>query len=104
LVDFENNMEVLASLGSADFFNRKIQGQVDGTRARRSPGSTLKPIIYALAMDQGIIHPMTMLKDAPTSFSSYAPDNYELDFKGPIKAWEALINSRNVHRIRKCRI
>ncbi len=96
LVDFENNMEVLASLGSADFFNRKIQGQVDGTRARRSPGSTLKPIIYALAMDQGIIHPMTMLKDAPTSFSSYAPDNYELDFKGPIKAWEALINSRNV--------
>ena len=96
LVDYENNMEVLASIGSVDFFNHKIQGQVDGTRARRSPGSTLKPIIYALAMDQGIIHPMSMLKDAPTSFSSYAPDNYELDFKGPIKAWEALINSRNV--------
>ena len=96
LVDYENNMEVLSSLGSVDFFNQKIQGQVDGTRARRSPGSTLKPIIYALAMDQGIIHPMSMLKDAPTSFSSYAPDNYEHDFKGPIKAWEALINSRNV--------
>ena len=95
LVDYENNMEVVASLGSVDFFNQKIQGQVDGTRARRSPGSTLKPLLYALAMDQGVIHPMTMLKDAPTSFSSYAPDNYELDFKGPVKAWEALINSRN---------
>jgi len=96
LVDYENDMEVLASLGSVDFFNQKIQGQVDGTKARRSPGSTLKPFVYALAMDQGLIQPMTMLKDAPTSFSSYAPDNYELDFKGPVKAWEALINSRNV--------
>ena len=64
LVDYENNMEVVASLGSVDFFNQKIQGQVDGTRARRSPGSTLKPLLYALAMDQGVIHPMTMLKDA----------------------------------------
>lgn len=96
LVDYKNTMEVRASLGSADFFNAEIQGQVDGTRARRSPGSTLKPMIYALAMDQGLIHPMTVVKDAPTSFSSYAPDNYERDFKGPIKAWEALINSRNV--------
>ena len=96
LVDYKNNMEVVASLGSVDFFNDNIQGQVDGTRARRSPGSTLKPVLYALAMDQGVINPMTMLKDAPTSFSSYTPDNYELDFKGPIKAWEALINSRNV--------
>lgn len=96
LVDYKNNMEVLASLGSADFFDAKIQGQVDGTRARRSPGSTLKPIVYALAMDQGLIHPMTVVKDAPTAFSGYAPDNYEGDFKGPVKAWEALINSRNV--------
>ena len=95
LVDADN-MEILACLGSADFFDDKIQGQVNGTRARRSPGSTLKPFIYALAMDQGMIHPMTMLKDAPVSFSAYAPDNFERDFKGPIKAWEALVSSRNI--------
>jgi penicillin-binding protein 1C len=95
LVDAEN-MHVLASLGSADFFDNKIAGQVNGTQSRRSPGSTLKPFIYALAMEQGLIHPMTMLKDAPVSFSEYSPDNYEKDFKGPIKAWEALVASRNV--------
>ena len=91
-----DTMEILASVGSADFFDDAIQGQVDGTRARRSPGSTLKPFIYALSLQQGLIHPMTMLVDAPTSFSEYAPDNYQSDFKGPVKAWEALVESRNV--------
>ncbi|MBN2417182.1 penicillin-binding protein 1C [bacterium] len=95
LVDY-TTMEVLASIGSADFFNDAIAGQVDGTRSRRSPGSTLKPFIYALAMDQGLIHPMTMLEDAPVSFSEYAPDNFRNDFAGPVKAWEALVASRNV--------
>jgi len=90
------NMEILAALGSSDFFNDEIEGQVNGILSRRSPGSTLKPFIYGLAMEQGLIHPMTMLKDAPISFSEYAPDNYERDFKGPVKAWEALVTSRNV--------
>ncbi len=89
-------MEVLAAVGSADYFNDEIQGQVNGTSSKRSPASTLKPFIYALAIDQGFIHPEMMLKDTPTGFSEYTPDNYQSRFKGPIKAWDALVDSRNV--------
>ena len=90
------SMEVLAEVGSADFFNPDIEGQVNGTEAKRSPGSALKPFLYALAMDQSLIHPMTMLKDAPLHFSGYNPDNFDNDFEGPIRAKDALIKSRNV--------
>jgi penicillin-binding protein 1C len=89
-------MEVLAEVGSADFFDSTIHGQVNGTEARRSPGSALKPFLYALAMDQSLIHPMTVLKDAPIHFSGYNPDNFDNDFEGPIRAKDALVKSRNV--------
>jgi penicillin-binding protein 1C len=95
LLDFRS-MEVLAQAGSADFFNADIAGQVDGTRSRRSPGSTLKPFIYALAMDQGLIHPQTMLADLPRRFSAYRPENFDGDFAGPLSATDALARSRNV--------
>ena len=95
LLDFRS-MEVLAQAGSADFFNEEIAGQVDGTRSRRSPGSTLKPFIYAAAIDQGLIHPLTMLADAPRRFGGYNPENFDGEFAGPIKATEALARSRNV--------
>src|SRR5438132_8807803 len=89
-------MDVLAQVGSADFFNTEIQGQVDGTRSPRSPGSTLKPFIYALALDQGLIHPLSILADAPRSFGDYNPENFDREFLGPIRASEALARSRNV--------
>ena len=90
------SMSVKAYVGSAGFYNDEILGQVDGLISKRSPGSTLKPFIYALSMEQGLIHYDTMLKDAPSSFSEYAPDNYGNSFMGPIKAWHALVQSRNI--------
>ncbi len=95
LVD-RHTMEVLASVGSASFTNDAIAGQVDGTRARRSPGSTLKPLIYALALEQGLIHPRTLLTDAPARYGIYEPENFDGTFAGPINATDALVRSRNV--------
>ena len=95
LID-HRTMEVKALLGSVDFLDPAIDGQVNGVRAKRSPGSALKPFIYGLGLDQGILHPMTMLKDAPMSFGAYNPENFDGDFIGPIKAQEALVKSRNV--------
>ena len=95
LVD-TRDMGVRAMIGSARFSDTSISGQVNGTLAKRSPGSALKPFIYALAIDQGLIHPLTMLKDAPTSFGPYSPENFDGRFVGPLSATEALIRSRNI--------
>lgn len=91
-----STMQVRAMIGSADFRNDAISGQVNGVLAKRSPGSTLKPFIYALALDQGLLHPRTMLKDAQTSFGPYTPENFDHRFAGPLSAQEALIRSRNI--------
>lgn len=93
------DMGIKALLGSGDFFNTQIGGQINGTEIKRSPGSTLKPFIYALAMDQGLIHPNTVLKDVPHHFGNYNPENFDNDFVGPIKAKEALTLSRNIPAI-----
>ena len=58
-------MEIEAMVGSVDFFNAEISGQVNGVLAKRSPGSTLKPFVYGLAINDGLIHPMTLMKDSP---------------------------------------
>ncbi|MGZ6480535.1 MAG: penicillin-binding protein 1C, partial [Bdellovibrionales bacterium] len=89
-------MEVVAQVGSADFFDSEIEGQVNGATAYRSPGSALKPFVYALAIDQGLIHPLTLLKDSPASFGGFDPENFDQKFAGPISATEALVHSRNV--------
>ncbi|WP_370681942.1 penicillin-binding protein 1C [Comamonas sp. GB3 AK4-5] len=91
-----STMEVRALIGSADWHKVEIAGQVNGTQAKRSPGSTLKPFVYALALDQGLLHAKTMLKDAPTHFGPYAPENFDLRFAGQVSAQDALIRSRNI--------
>jgi penicillin-binding protein 1C len=95
LIDHEN-MELLAAVGSANYLDESILGQVNGFTARRSPGSALKPFVYALAIEQGLIHPHTMLRDTPLNFGIYNPDNFEGDFSGPVHAWKALVQSRNI--------
>jgi len=95
LVD-SRDMGVRALVGSADYYSTLIHGQVNGTTAKRSPGSTLKPFIYALGMDQGALHPMTVLKDVPSTFGSYAPENFDRRFLGPVTATDALNFSRNI--------
>ncbi len=92
-------MQVLASVGSAGFFNDAIAGQVDGTAAKRSPGSTLKPFVYGMALDDGLIHPASLMKDAPRRFAAYTPENFDRGFMGPVSAQDALIYSRNVPAI-----
>lgn len=95
LVDYRDS-SIRAMVGSASFFDSSISGQVNGTLAKRSPGSALKPFIYALAIDQGLIHPLTVLKDAPASFGPFSPENFDSRFVGPITATDALTRSRNV--------
>jgi penicillin-binding protein 1C len=95
LVD-TRSMGIKAMVGSVDYFDRAISGQVNGTLAERSPGSTLKPFIYALGFDQGVLTPATVLRDVPTSFGPYTPENFDGRFLGPVTATQALIRSRNI--------
>ncbi|MBK8285550.1 MAG: transglycosylase domain-containing protein [Ahniella sp.] len=88
--------EIRALVGSADYFDPSISGQINGTAIHRSPGSTLKPLLYGLAIDQGQIHPASVLRDVPTRFGPFSPENFDGEFVGPITAQEALVRSRNI--------
>ncbi len=87
---------ILAEIGSADFLDQGRAGFVDMTRAPRSPGSTLKPLIYGLAFEAGIAHPETLLDDQPTVFGSYAPQNFDRKYRGTVTARRALQLSLNI--------
>ena len=96
LVVNNSTMEVLAYVGSAGFQEDLYQGQVDGIRAIRSPGSTLKPLLYALAFDRGLVTPKMVITDVPANFSGYRPENYDENYRGKVTVEQALALSLNV--------
>ena len=88
--------DVLARIGSPNYFDDRRAGQVDMTRAVRSPGSTLKPFIYGLAFEDGFVHPESLIDDRPIRFGSYAPENFDMTFQGTVPVRRALQQSLNV--------
>ena len=88
-------------VGSADFSDTKIAGQVNVARSLRQPGSSIKPVLYAAAMDDLLISPATVLWDIPVSYpitgtKPYTPRNYDGKFHGPVTVRTALANSYNI--------
>ena len=92
--------DILAEIGSADFLDVQRTGWVDMTRAVRSPGSTLKPFIYGLAFEQGMVAQQTMIEDRPADFSGYRPRNFDMAYMGDVSVRDALQLSLNVPAIR----
>ncbi|HEX2216178.1 MAG TPA: penicillin-binding protein 1C, partial [Xanthobacteraceae bacterium] len=88
--------EIRARVGSADYFDAERAGQVDLSQAVRSPGSALKPFIYGLGFEDGVIHPETLIDDRPVRYGSYAPENFDLTFQGTVSVRKALQLSLNV--------
>jgi len=97
-VDNESG-DVLARVGSPDYFDEQRAGQVDMTRAVRSPGSTLKPFIYGLAFEDGFVHPESLIDDRPIRFGDYAPQDFDMTFQGTVPVRKALQLSLNVPAI-----
>jgi penicillin-binding protein 1C len=96
LVVDNETMEARAYVGSQTFADKERLGHVDMVRAWRSPGSTLKPLLYGIAIDEGLIHSESLLIDAPQNFGDYRPGNFGESFNGPIGAAQALRLSLNV--------
>ncbi|WP_457647191.1 penicillin-binding protein 1C [Profundibacter sp.] len=92
--------EILASVGSAAYRADSRLGFVDMTRALRSPGSTLKPLVYGMAFDQGLAHPETLIDDVPTAFGAYVPQNFDGKFRGTLRIRRALQMSLNIPAIK----
>lgn len=88
--------EILASVGSAGLLDEARDGHVDMTRAIRSPGSTLKPLIYGLAFEQGLAHPESLIEDRPTGFGGYVPTNFDGHYRGTVTIRDALTESLNI--------
>jgi penicillin-binding protein 1C len=92
--------EVVAYCGSQDFGDFATDGQVDGLQAARSSASTLKPFLYALSIDRGLIVPQSIISDIPTYYDGFTPQNADHSYRGTITAHQALVHSLNVPAVR----
>lgn len=96
LVVDHTTMEVRGWVGSVDINDQSRFGHVDMVTAIRSPGSVLKPFVYGLALDDGLIHPTSLLQDVPRRFGDYRPGNFDTGFHGPVSMSDALVRSLNL--------
>jgi penicillin-binding protein 1C len=100
LVADHKSGEVLAYVGSSDYFDESRLGANDMIAAVRSPGSTLKPLIYGLGFEAGLAHPETLIEDRPVRFGTYRPKNFDEDYRGAVTIREALAHSLNVPAVK----
>ncbi|RVB73725.1 MULTISPECIES: penicillin-binding protein 1C [unclassified Mesorhizobium] len=92
--------DILGEVGSANYFDASRSGWIDMTRIVRSPGSTLKPFIYGLAFEQGLVAQETLIDDSPADFGGYRPKNFDMGYQGDVSIRQALQLSLNVPAIR----
>ena len=102
IVDNKTN-KVISYIGSSNFYDTTDGGQVNGASAVRQPGSTLKPILYALCFDEGLLTPKTMITDVPVNYEGYAPENYDKKFNGFVTSQYALEHSLNIPAVKQLR-
>ncbi|AHG49551.1 penicillin-binding protein 1C (plasmid) [Rhizobium leguminosarum bv. trifolii CB782] len=91
---------IVGEVGSADYFDASRSGWIDMTRVNRSPGSTLKPFIYGLAFEQGLVSQETIIEDRPADFFGYRPRNFDMSYQGDVTVREALQLSLNVPAVK----
>lgn len=96
LIIDNNTKEVLVYIASQNFKDKKNHGEIDGLRAKRSPASLLKPFLYALSMDEGLITNESLYPDVPIFFNNFYPKNSDNKFRGMVPMEEALIKSLNI--------
>jgi penicillin-binding protein 1C len=99
VIDNETH-RVIAYVGSGDFLDSSDGGQVNGAAAVRQPGSTLKPLVYGLCFDAGLLTPKTVMNDVPVSYAGYTPENYDRQFNGPVTVEYALEHSLNIPAVK----
>lgn len=99
IIDNETH-QVIAYVGSGDFSDSTDGGQVNGAAAVRQPGSTLKPLVYGLSFDEGLLTPKKIMNDVPVNYAGYAPENYDKHFNGPVSVEYALEHSLNIPAVK----